>query len=100
LKRAKLDELEYSTLRQYEQHFRLHIAPFIGNESLDQITAPRLENFKDRLLQSRSRALSRKVITSVKGIMNEAVRLGLTQHNPAASGRIKNCRHTRLPQML
>jgi integrase len=90
LKRAQVDGLEQSTLRQYEQHLRLHIEPLIGGEPLDQITPPKLESFKDRLLQSRSRALSRKVITSVKGILNEAVRLGLTSYNPALAVRVKN----------
>ncbi len=38
--------------------------------------------------------MSRKVITSIKGIMNEAVRLGLTQYNPATSVRIKKARRS------
>jgi integrase len=92
MRRARLDELELSTLRQYEQHLRLHIEPLIGDQPLCNLTPPIVENFKDRLLQSRSRVLSRKVLTSLKGILNGAVRLGYAEHNPAGVVQIRNSR--------
>src|SRR5690349_9398256 len=92
LRRARLEELEISTLRQYEQHLRLHIEPFLGDHAIAGLRSPVLENFKDRLLQTRSRALSRKVLTSLKGILNEAVRLGYVEQNPASVVRVRKAR--------
>jgi integrase len=97
MRRATLEALELSTLRQYEQHLRLHIEPLIGEHPLHRITPPMLEQFKDRLLQTRSRTMSRKVLTSLKGILKEAVRLGYADHNPAAVVQVRNARRAGIP---
>jgi integrase len=44
---------------------------------------PAVEAFKDELLKTRSRALVRAVLTSLKGIVKEARRRGLIATNPA-----------------
>src|SRR2546421_3237891 len=53
----------YTTLfrsEQYEQHLRLHIAPFIGAEKLSRLTVPMMSAFRDRLHgQARDRKSTR-----------------------------------------
>lgn len=90
---GQTDGLERTTVRQREQHARLHIVPFIGALKLTQLTAPRIESFKDELLDSRSRAMARAVLTSLKGILALARRRGLIGHNPAEPVTIGKRRH-------
>jgi integrase len=89
LRRCELECLEASTTSQYEQHLRLHIAPFLGHVAVDDLTTPVVEAFKDHLLESRSRPLSRAVLTSLKGILKEAVRRGLVAHNAADAVQVR-----------
>jgi integrase len=89
LRRAELEGLEESTKRQYRQHLRLHIEPVLGDKRLTELRSPALESFKDHLLQTHSRAMAQKVLTSLKGIFNEAVRLGFKDFNPALPIRVK-----------
>ena len=88
IEKADLDKLERSTLRQYRAHADLHIKPKIGAMKLAQLTAPSIESFRDELLKSGSRAMARKVLASLKGILGEAQRRGLIAHNPASAVRI------------
>lgn len=92
LRRPTDEPLEAGTLRQYRQHIKYHIAPLIGETKLSKLTTPAIEKFRDDLLATRSRPLSRAVLTSLKGILKEARRLGLIGHDPAAStaiGKVK-----------
>jgi integrase len=90
---GQADALERTTVRQREQHARLHIVPLIGAVKLTQLTTPRIEAFKDELLEARSRAMSRAVLTSLKGILTLARRRGLIGHNPAEAVAIGKRRH-------
>lgn len=89
LKRGDADGLEASTLAAYEQHVRLHIVPLIGARKLSTLSAPAIEAFKDELLQTRSRAMVKRVLTSLSGIISEAQRVGLAAHNPMTAVRVK-----------
>jgi integrase len=81
--------LERSTLRQYRNHVDLHIKPSrIGVAKLAKLSTPAIEAFKDDLLRECSRPMTRKVLTSLKGIIGEAQRRGLIAHNPAAPVRV------------
>lgn len=80
---GEVDGLEASTLKQRREHVRLHIVPLIGSVKLSQLNTPRVEAFKDELLRTRSRALARAVLTSLKGVLKEARRRGLIVQNPA-----------------
>ncbi|MBT5274962.1 site-specific integrase, partial [Candidatus Woesearchaeota archaeon] len=71
------------TLRQYQSHVDHHIKPLIGFERLSRLTSPKVVDFRDQLLESRSRALSRKVLTSLKSIINESQTRGLVAQNVA-----------------
>ena len=88
LQRATREGLEASTVRQYRQHLKHHILPELGALKLSKLTKPTVEEFRDKLLQTRSRALTRKVLTSLKGILSEAQRRGLTLQNVAAGTKV------------
>jgi integrase len=96
LARGEQEELEHSTLRQYRSHATYHVEPLLGAEKLSRLTAPRIERFRDDLLASdRSRALAKKVLSSLKAILSEAQRRGLVAQNVAANVTIRTGgRHT------
>jgi integrase len=81
--RSELENLERSTLRQYRNHTDLHIKPVIGAEKLARLSTPAIEAFRDTLLKKGSRAMARKVLASLKGILGEAQRRGLVAQNAA-----------------
>jgi integrase len=88
LQRARMEGLEASTIRQYRQHLDHHVLPQLGALKLSRLTKPAVEEFRDWLLQSRSRALTRKILTSLKGILSEAQRRGLTVQNVATGTKV------------
>src|SRR5262249_3551619 len=69
-------ELERSTVRQYRQHANLHIGPELGRVKLSRLTAPRCEQFKDDLLRRLSRPMAKRVMTSLRMVIAEAMRQG------------------------
>jgi integrase len=84
IEKGKLDNRERSTLRQYRNHVDLHIKPSrIGTEKLAKLSTPMVEKFRDDLLRGCSRALARKVLSSLKSILGEAQRRGLVAKNAA-----------------
>ena len=72
IKRVEAEGKERTTLRQYRQHVDLHIAPRIGKLKLSELTAGKVESFRDDLLANLSRALARKVLTSLKSLLKVA----------------------------
>jgi integrase len=61
VRRGESDGLEATTVRQRRQHADLHIKPLIGATKLSRVSAPVVQEFVDRLLETRSRAMSRRV---------------------------------------
>jgi integrase len=86
---SELERLERSTLRQYRNHVDLHIKPSrIGTEKLARLSTPAIEAFRDDLLRKSSRPMARKVLTSLKSILSEAQRRGLSAYNPATPVKV------------
>ena len=83
LKRGELERLERSSLRQYRNHVDLHIVPLIGAVKLARLSPPVVQTFRDKLLETRSRVLARKILASLKSIIGEAMRRGLAAQNTA-----------------
>jgi integrase len=80
---AKASGLERSTLVQYDQHFTLHIDPFLGGIKLADITAPVVKEFQKRLQkEGRSPSMIRKVLVSLGGIFANAIESGQAMKNP------------------
>jgi integrase len=75
---------EQATLAHYRQHVNYHINPRLGREKLASLTTPRINAFRDDLLSQ----LSRKVLTSLKGILSDAQRRGNVAQNVARDVKI------------
>ncbi len=98
LRRAELNKLERATVKQYENHVTHHINPLLGRVKLSALTAPMIEKFAADLLsrsysddpkQKLSRAMAKKILSSLKGIIKEAQRQGQIAKNPAEPVTIK-----------
>jgi integrase len=89
IERAERDRLVTSTIRQYQQHLELHIEPALGREKLSDLTTPRIHEFADAFLKTHSRALTRKVLTTLGSLIDEAIRRGVASHNPARAVKLR-----------
>jgi integrase len=88
LARCQANRRERTTIKGYREHLRNHIVPRLGAEKLSRLSTPRIEAFADDLLRSCSRALARKILTSLKSLLREAQRRGLSAQNVALPVRI------------
>ena len=68
--RGEVEGRERSTLDQRRQHVAFHIVPLLGADT--KLSRVDLASFRDELLRTRSRALAKKVMTSVKAILKQA----------------------------
>jgi integrase len=97
---VKLEGRERSTLEQYRQHVDKHIKPRIGREKLAKLTTPRINKFRDDLLASMSRAMAKKVLTSLKSLLKDAKRRGNVAQNAAQDVSIKRDKRDKLERKL
>lgn len=82
--RGGREPVEAATLRQYRGHVAHHIKPLLGSVKLSRLRAPGVAAFRDELLASgRSRPLARKVLVSLRSILDEARARGLAGQNAA-----------------
>jgi integrase len=87
IKSVALEGREVSTLAQYRQH-AVHINRRIGNLKLAQLTAPGINKFRDDLLRSMSRAMARKILSSLKSLLRHAQGRGNVAQNVALAVKI------------
>jgi integrase len=101
LRRAELEDLETATIRQYRSHVEYHIKPLIGGVKLAKLSMPAVQGFADQLLETgRSRALARKILSSLKAIVSEAQRRGLVAQNAARGVTVRiGARHRQRPEI-
>ena len=95
IQRAEANGREQSTVKQYRELKRLHIEPLIGSERLSQLSMPKVEAFKDRLLEDRSRAMAGKAVRALSSILTEAQRRGLVAQNVARGVKVVRPSRTR-----
>lgn len=88
IRRAEQEQRERGTLEQYRQLADLHIKPFLGAEKLSRLTRPRVEQFRDDLLDSRSKAMAGKIVRALSSILADAQRRGLVAQNVASEVRV------------
>lgn len=86
---VKLEGRERSTVAQYRQHLDIHIKPRLGSEKLSKLTTPRVQAFRDELLSELSRPMAKKVLTSLKSLLGDAMRRGTVAQNVALAVSIK-----------
>jgi integrase len=88
---SEADGLEYSTIKQRQEHKRLHIDPYIGAEKLAALTAPRVYELDTKLREAgRSLAMRRKVLTSLKMMLTHCQRTGRVAQNVALAVKIRS----------
>jgi integrase len=88
LRRCETEGLERSTVQHYRIHVDKHIVPRIGRLKLAKLSAPMIEEFRDRLVKDHSKPYARKILVSLKSILKEAFRRGLVSQNVAISATI------------
>ena len=99
IKYIKLEGREASTLAQYRQHAK-HISDRIGDRKLASLTTPGLNTFRDELLSTMSRAMARKVMSSLKALLRHAQGRGNVAQNVALAVKIKsNPRDKKKPEI-
>jgi integrase len=90
---------ERATLAQYRQH-AAHIVPRLGHMRLAALTTPAVAAFRDDLLASGSRAMARKVLTSLKSVLKNAQERGAVAQNVALPVKVGiDCRAKRKLQV-
>ncbi len=89
IKGREIDGVERATLAQYRQHIDLHINPLVGTVKLSRLTAPRVNTFKETLLETRSRAMAGKALQSFRSLIADAQGRGLVAQNVARGVTIK-----------
>jgi integrase len=89
IERAEAERLERSTVAKYRNHLDLHITPFLGSVKLAKLTAPQVEQFKEDTLKRLSWPMARKVLGSLRSILNDAQRRGLVAQNVALQAKIR-----------
>jgi integrase len=82
IKSVQLEGREATTVAQYRQHAR-HIVDRIGRVKVVNLTTPGLNTFRDELLAAMSRAMARKVMSSVKSLLKDAQGRGDLSQNVA-----------------
>jgi integrase len=88
IKFVTLEKREPATIAGYRQHVDKHIVPRLGATKLAALTTPRIESFRDELLENMSRALAKKVLGSLKSILKDAKRRGNVAQNVAADVKV------------
>jgi integrase len=79
---AVTDGLEASTVLQYRQHLRYHIAPFIGRVKLAELAPATVAGFRNALIrEGRSRVMAKKAVGSLGAILATAMANGKVVRN-------------------
>jgi integrase len=79
---------ERGTVRGYKELAKLHIGPLLGSERLSRLSMPKVEAFKDALLETRSAAMTSKAVRALSSILTEAMRRGLVAQNVARGVKV------------
>lgn len=88
VKAAEANDRERGTVQQYKQLRDLHIVPLLGAERLSRLSAPRVEAFRDELLETRSKAMTSKIVRALSRILTDSQRRGLVAQNVARDVKV------------
>lgn len=80
------------TLKTYGEIVNKHIRPQLGSEKLSRLSAPRVVDFRDALMLTRSHAIAAKTVRHLSMILAEAMRRGLVARNVAREIKVKRPR--------
>ena len=98
LAQGRTEGLEYGTLKQYGQHLRLHITPFIGRVRLAHLSPAHVQRLRDKLIEEgRSRDMARRVVVSLGALLSSAMSYGKVARNVVHdAARLRKGRDRRL----
>lgn len=88
------------TLKSYKEIADRHIRPFIGTEKLSRLTGPKVVEYRDALLATRSHAMASKAVRHLSMILIEAMNRGLVSQNVARDVKVKRPRQDGKRQRL
>ncbi len=88
ISKAQAEDRERSTVKSYKELERLHISPLIGSIKLSRLTAPLVEQYRDDLVATRSRAMAGKAVRALSMVLSEAQRRGLIGQNVAKGVKV------------
>lgn len=98
LKRCRRDNLDRQTIRTYRSQVENHILPHIGDRALADLRRADIHDLVDSLLDENSRAMTRKVLVSLKSLLKVAVEREWIAASPAADVALKRqTRHEKRP---
>jgi integrase len=80
------------TLKTYREIANRHIKPQIGAEKLSRLSAPRVVEFRDAMMLTRSHGMAAKAVRHLSMILAEAMRRGLVAQNVARAVKVKRPR--------
>ena len=80
------------TLKTYREIINRHVRPHLGNEKLSRLSGPRVIEFRDAMMATRSHAMASKAIRHLSMILAEAMRRGLVGKNVAREVKVKRPR--------
>jgi integrase len=84
LRWVELENRERATIVGYRVLVDKHIVPRLGATKLASLTTPRIEKFRDDLVEALGRSLAKKVLGRLKAILKDAKRRGNVAQNVAA----------------
>lgn len=100
LKRCKREGLDRQTIKTYRSQVEKHILPRIGDFEVAELRRANIRGFLDELLDENSRAMSRKVLVSLKSLLKEAVEREWIAASPAVDVTLKRQkRHEKRPEI-
>lgn len=80
------------TLKTYREIVNGHIKREIGSEKLSRLSAPRVVEFRDAMMRTRSHVMASKAVRHLSMILAEAMRRGLVAQNVARAVKVKRPR--------
>jgi integrase len=89
LKRCEREGLDNQTLKTYRSQVRNHILPRLGDAVLGELRRADVKAFVEEMLDASSRAMTRKVLVSLKSLLREAVEREWIAASPAAEVKLK-----------
>lgn len=84
------------TLKSYGEIVRCHIRPLLGDERLSRLTAPKVVDFADAMVATRSHAMASKAVRHLSMILAEAMRRGKVGQNVARAVKVKRPRQEKV----
>ncbi|MEE8453886.1 MAG: tyrosine-type recombinase/integrase [Limibaculum sp.] len=89
LKRCAREELDNQTLKTYRSQVNNHILPRLGDRVLADLRRADIRDFVEEMLDENSRAMTRKVLVSLKSLLKEVVEREWIDASPAAEIKLK-----------